>query len=144
MKHDTHVIGPGWTLDINWQDSSKSGQSKDFEEGKWCSSHARATATCEQSRPKQEWKDQASDTHKWLRALFGWFVWRGVNIDDVTIHYSQGSRINPTLRVCKHDRVAHASNITVFCQHLRRPIILAILALARYIVMNNISVYLYP
>jgi len=23
MKHDTHVIGPGWTLDINWQDSSK-------------------------------------------------------------------------------------------------------------------------
>ena len=23
IKHDTHVIGPGWTLDINWQDSSK-------------------------------------------------------------------------------------------------------------------------
>jgi len=23
VKHDTHVIGPGWTLDINWQDSSK-------------------------------------------------------------------------------------------------------------------------
>ena len=22
-NHDTHVIGPGWTLDINWQDSSK-------------------------------------------------------------------------------------------------------------------------
>jgi len=22
-KHDTHVIGPGWTLDINRQDSSK-------------------------------------------------------------------------------------------------------------------------
>ena len=22
-KHDTHIIGPGWTLDINWQDSSK-------------------------------------------------------------------------------------------------------------------------
>jgi len=21
--HDTHVIGPGWALDINWQDSSK-------------------------------------------------------------------------------------------------------------------------
>jgi len=23
IKHDAHVIGPGWTLDINWQDSSK-------------------------------------------------------------------------------------------------------------------------
>jgi len=23
IKHDTHVIGPGWTFDINWQDSSK-------------------------------------------------------------------------------------------------------------------------
>jgi len=23
IKHDTHVIGPSWTLDINWQDSSK-------------------------------------------------------------------------------------------------------------------------
>jgi len=23
MKYDTHIIGPGWTLDINWQDSSK-------------------------------------------------------------------------------------------------------------------------
>jgi len=23
MKHDMHIIGPGWTLDINWQDSSK-------------------------------------------------------------------------------------------------------------------------
>jgi len=32
-----------------------------------CSSHASATATCEQSRPKQgEGKDQASDTYKWL------------------------------------------------------------------------------
>jgi len=31
-----------------------------------CSSHASATATCEQSWPKQgEGKDQASDTHKW-------------------------------------------------------------------------------
>jgi len=36
-KHDTHVIGPGWNLDISWQDivlKEKSGQSKDFEEGK--------------------------------------------------------------------------------------------------------------
>jgi len=33
----------------------------------WCSSHGSATATCEQSRPKQgERKDQASDTYKWL------------------------------------------------------------------------------
>ena len=32
-----------------------------------CSSHASATATCKQSRPKQgEGKDQASDTYKWL------------------------------------------------------------------------------
>jgi len=32
-----------------------------------CSSHASATATCEQRRPKQgEGKDQASDTYKWL------------------------------------------------------------------------------
>ena len=23
IKHDMHVIGPGWTLNINWQDSSK-------------------------------------------------------------------------------------------------------------------------
>jgi len=30
-----------------------------------CSSHASATATCEQRRPKQEGKDQASDTYKW-------------------------------------------------------------------------------
>jgi len=42
----------------------ESGQSKDFEEGKWCSIHA--TATCEQSRPKQgERKDQPRDTYKW-------------------------------------------------------------------------------
>ena len=36
----------------------ESGQAKDFEEGKWCSSHASATAACEQRRPKQgEGKD---------------------------------------------------------------------------------------
>jgi len=23
IKHNTHIIGPGWTLDSNWQDSSK-------------------------------------------------------------------------------------------------------------------------
>jgi len=32
----------------------------------YCSSHARATATCEQRRPKEEGKDQESDTYKWL------------------------------------------------------------------------------
>jgi len=32
-------------------------------------------------------------------ALFGRFVWRGINICDVTIHPSRGSRINPTLKV---------------------------------------------
>jgi len=39
----------------------------------------------------------------------GRFVQRGVNIDDGTIHPSRRSRINPTLKVCKHNRVAHAS-----------------------------------
>ena len=43
-----------------------------------------------------------------VRALFGQFVWRGVNIDDITIHPSRGSRINPTLKVCEHNQVAHA------------------------------------
>ena len=43
----------------------ESGQSKDFEEGKRCSSHARAPAACEQRRPKQgEGKVQASGTYK--------------------------------------------------------------------------------
>ena len=45
------------------------------------------------------------------RALFGLFVWRGVNIDDVTIHPSRGSWINPTLKVCEHNRVSHASEV---------------------------------
>jgi len=49
--------------------------------------------------------------HMEVRALFGLFVWRGVNIDDVTIHPSRGSRIDPTLKVCKHNRVAHASHV---------------------------------
>jgi len=44
-----------------------------------------------------------------VRALFGRFVWRGVNIDDVTTHFSRGSRIKATLKVCEHNRVAHAS-----------------------------------
>jgi len=44
-----------------------------------------------------------------VRALFGQFVWLGVNIDEATIHPSRGSRINPTLKVCEHNRVAHAS-----------------------------------
>ena len=35
-----------------------------------CSSHASATATCKQERPKQEGQDQASDAQKWLPALF--------------------------------------------------------------------------
>jgi len=44
-----------------------------------------------------------------VRVLFGRVVWRGVNIDDVTIHPSRGSRMNPTLKTCEHNRVAHAS-----------------------------------
>jgi len=43
-----------------------------------------------------------------VRAVFGQFVWRGVNIDDVTIHPSRGSKINPTLKVYEHNRIAHA------------------------------------
>jgi len=47
--------------------------------------------------------------HMEVRALFGRFIWRGINIYDVTIHPSRGSRINPTLKVCEHNRAAHAS-----------------------------------
>jgi len=47
--------------------------------------------------------------HLEVRALFGRFVWRGVNIDDVTIHPSRGSRINHTQKVSEHNRVTHAS-----------------------------------
>jgi len=38
-----------------------------------------------------------------VRALFGRFVWCGVNMDEVTIHPSRGSRINPTLKVCQNN-----------------------------------------
>jgi len=47
--------------------------------------------------------------HMEVRALFGRFVWRGINIYDVTIHPSRGSRINPTRKVCEYNRTAHAS-----------------------------------
>jgi len=42
-------------------------------------------------------------------AFFGRFVWRGINIYDVTIHPFRGSRINPALKVCEHNRAVHAS-----------------------------------
>ena len=45
--------------------------------------------------------------------FFGRFVWRGINIYDVTIHPSRGSWINPTLNVCEHNRAAHASEGSV-------------------------------
>ena len=32
------------------------------------------------------------------KSLFGRFLWRGVNIDDVTIHPCRGLRINPKLK----------------------------------------------
>jgi len=35
--------------------------------------------------------------HMEVRTLFGRFIWRGVNIDDVAIRPSRGLRINPTL-----------------------------------------------
>jgi len=47
--------------------------------------------------------------HMEVKALFGRFVWRGINIYDVTIHPSRGSRINPTLKVCEHNWAPHAS-----------------------------------
>jgi len=40
--------------------------------------------------------------------LFGRFVWRGINICDVTICPST-SMINPTLKVYEQNRAAHAS-----------------------------------
>ena len=69
-----------------------------------CSSHASATATCEQSRPRQgEGKDQARDTYNWLPGTLSksslWPIRLARSyIDDVTIHPSRGSRINPTLK----------------------------------------------
>jgi len=53
-----------------------------------------------------------------VTALFGRFVWRGVNIDDVTFHPSRGSRIKPTLKVCEHNWVAHASNAPSECAQM--------------------------
>jgi len=49
-----------------------------------------------------------------VRVLFARFIWRGVNIDDVTLHPSRCSGINPTLQVCEHNWVAHASPCTKF------------------------------
>jgi len=63
-----------------------------------------------------------------VRALFGGFVWRGVNIDDVTIHPSRGSMINPTLKVCKHNRVAHTSQpLLTFWNHTEQSWMFALL-----------------
>jgi len=45
--------------------------------------------------------------HMEVKAFFGRFIWRGVNIDDNPSF--RGSRINPTLKACEHNRVAHAS-----------------------------------
>jgi len=46
--------------------------------------------------------------HMEVRGLFGRFVWRGINIyADLFL----SSMINPTLKVCEHNRVAHASLI---------------------------------
>jgi len=68
---------------------------KNYLRSAMCSSHASATATCEQSQPKQGERERPSKRHIYLismhmevRACFGRSVWRGVNIDDVTIHPS--------------------------------------------------------
>jgi len=43
---------------------------------------------------------------------FVWrFVWRGINIYDVTVHPSQGSRINPTM---KQDSTTGELQLSVF------------------------------
>jgi len=55
-----------------------------------------------------------------VRGLFGRFVWRRVNIADVTIHPSRGSSINPTLKVCEHNRVTHASQGNMFEQKIHK------------------------
>jgi len=46
IKHDTYVIGPGWTFDINWQDSTK--RREWAVQILWGSkvSHASETSTC--------------------------------------------------------------------------------------------------
>jgi len=64
-----------------------------------------------QSKEKGKTKQATliSDFHAHGRALFGRFVWRGINIYDVTIHTSRDSRINPTRKVCEHNPAAHAS-----------------------------------
>jgi len=65
-----------------------------------------------QSKEKGKTKQATliSDFHAdGVRTLFSQFVWRGINIYDVTIHPSRGSRINPTLKLCEHNRATHAS-----------------------------------
>ena len=46
--------------------------------------------------------------HMKVGALFGRFAWRWINICDVTIHLSRGSK-DQSHKVCEHNRVTHAS-----------------------------------
>jgi len=59
IKHDTHVIGPGWTLGINWQDSSKRRESD------VAVTLARPLHVSNVGQSKENRKVQASDTYKW-------------------------------------------------------------------------------
>jgi len=53
--------------------------------------------------------------HMEVRALFGRFVWRGLTSmtsqSILPIHPSRGSRMKPTVKVCEHNWVAHASMV---------------------------------
>ena len=61
--------------------------------------------------------------HMEVGAHCGRFVGRGINIYDVTIHPSQGSRINPTLKVCEYNWAAYISQVNSF-RHGRGKILL--------------------
>ena len=96
------IIGPSWTLDIKWQDSSKrvGNPQTSRKESDVAVTLARLLHVSKvgQSKDKGKTKQatQVTSMHMEVSALFGRFVWRGVNIDNVTIHPYRGSRINPT------------------------------------------------
>ena len=56
---------------------------------------------------------EVTSMHMEVGALVGRLIWRGIDIYDVTSHLSRGLRINPTLKVCEHNRAAHASTLRV-------------------------------
>ena len=82
IKHDMHVMGPGWTLDINWQDSSKrAGNPKTLrkESDVPVTLHVSKVG---QSKEKGKTKKATLISDLEVRTLFGRFVWSGFNIYD--------------------------------------------------------------